>query len=426
MLKIHDIVTGKVDNLAFGGEGILRQNGLVLFVPFSAPDEKISCKITKLKKKFAEATILDIIEKSESRVVPKCPYFGTCGGCQLQHIGYSMQLKQKRQWVQDAFNRIGKFENIDVSPVIPSPNQYYYRRHVSLSIKKLKDSYAAGYTGIATSFLQVEQCPIFIKSDDTFLEDLQKFVQLFDLEDSDAKVTVLKDEAKYILHFHFKNLPKNIQSLTDKILDKHLNWSGLIFASQRKTLKFGKTENATIIEGLKITYSTDVFMQNNPEQSLNIYRHIVRIGKDSETKDILDLYCGIGISSLLLANNGIKVTGIEYNADAIKMANRNAKINGILSPKFITGSVENKLDVTQIPDFVIINPPREGLDLQVIELLKKRLPERIVYISCMPTTLARDLNLLGKENYTIEECQPYDMFPQTTHIETLVSLKRIT
>lgn len=425
-MKIQDIVSGKIDKLAFGGEGILRHNDLVLFVPFTAPQDTISCRIDKLKKNYGEASVVEILEQSPLRVSPSCAFFGTCGGCQLQHLKYEEQLKEKQQWVIDAFHRIGKLENVHVELVVPSPNEYIYRRHVSLSIRNVKNSCTAGYVGFnPKTFVEVTQCPIFIEKEESLLAELQTFVSTFQMTDDAAKVTILKDdESKFILHFHFRNLPKNAKSLMHNIDVKHPNWTGIIFSSVGKTLTFGKVTKSLEIDGLSFEFSSDVFMQNNPEQSLNITRQILKIAGKSAAKEILDLYCGIGISSLLLASRGIFVKGIEYNSQSIKMANQNAKANNLSNVHFICASVEDVLEKEKIPDFVIINPPREGLDAKVIEVLKKRLPERIIYVSCMPSTLARDLNLLGKENYTIEECQPYDMFPQTTHVETVVSLRR--
>lgn len=425
-MKLHDIVSGKIGKLAFGGEGILRHDDLVLFVPFSAPDDTVSCRIDKLKKNYGEASVVEILNPSPLRVKPSCDFFGICGGCQLQHLNYENQLKEKQQWVIDAFHRIGKFENAHVEQVIPSPNQYVYRRHVSLSIRNVKNSCVAGYVGFNPKFfVEVDQCPIFIKKEESLLKELQTFISTFQMEDDAAKVTILKDgDSKFILHFHFKNLPKNAKSLMQNIDVKHPNWTGITFSAKGKTLTSGKKDNNLEIDGLSFAFSSDVFMQNNPEQSLNITRQILKIAEKSQVKEILDLYCGIGISSLLLASRGIFVKGIEYNPQSIKMAIRNAKANNLTNVNFICASVEDVLEREKIPDFVIINPPREGLDAKVIEILKQKLPERIVYISCMPSTLARDLNLLGKENYTIEECQPYDMFPQTTHVETVVSLLR--
>ena len=425
-MKIHDIVSGKIDKLAFGGEGILRYDDLVLFVPFTAPQDTVSCCIGKLKKNYGEASIVEILEKSPLRVKPSCDFFGICGGCQLQHVKYEEQLKEKQQWVIDAFHRIGKLENVHVELVVPSPNEYVYRRHVSLSIRNVKNSCTLGYVGFNPKiFVEVNQCPIFIKKEESLLKELQTFVSTFQMTDDAAKVTILKDEeSKFILHFHFRNLPKNAKILMQNIDAKHPKWTGIIFSSMGKTLTFGKITKNLEIDGLSFVFSSDVFMQNNPEQSLNITRQILKIAEKSGAKEILDLYCGIGISSLLLASRGIFVKGIEYNSNSIKMANQNAKANNLSNVNFICASVEDVLEKEKIPGFVIINPPREGLDTKVIEILKKRLPERIVYISCMPSTLARDLEMLGKENYTIEECQPYDMFPQTTHVETVVSLRR--
>jgi len=425
-VKIEALVRGKIDNLAFGGEGILRHQNLVIFVPFAAPEDVVSCRLVKIKKNYAEASIEEVLEKSPFRREPACKYFGICGGCQLQHLKYEEQLKVKQQWIKDAFQRIGKCENVNVLKVIPSKNEYVYRRHVSLTIKNLKKSCVAGYVGAnPKTFVEVDECPIFIQRQDPLLKDLQAFVHSFEMEDDSAKVTILKDgNDKYILHFHFKHLPKNSRSIMQNV-SNYKNFAALTLSSPRSTLTSGKKINTLEFEGLFFDFSSDVFMQNNPEQSINIYRKILSIAKESAPKKILDLYCGIGISSLILAKTGFSVTGIEYNGQSIKMANLNARKNNISNVKFIEGSVEDILEKEEIPDFVIINPPREGLDPKVIDLLKLKLPEKIVYISCMPSTLARDINLLGKENYTIDECQPYDMFPQTTHVETLVTLRKI-
>ncbi len=425
MVKEEDLVTGKIESLAFGGEGILKIQGLVIFVPFTAPGDEISCLLTKIKKNHGFAKIENILAPSKDRTLPKCPYFGTCGGCKLQHIDYETELNTKRQWVKDAFNRIGNLTDIHVNPVTPSLKEYAYRRHVSLTLKKEDASCFAGYVTIdQSSLFQANECPIFVSQKDPVLKELQVLVKNFDMNETHAKVTVLKDLEGYILHFHFKNLPKNAKKIVEEFAKEKTSFKGIVLASQNEYFSFGKTTSEIDVDGLNITFTSGMFMQNNPEQSLNIYRHIEAIAKKEMPEEILDLYCGIGISSLMLARNGIQVTGIECNHTSIKMAVRNAKSNKIAHAKFIHAPVENALAKIKIPDFVIINPPREGLDSTVIEALKKKLPKRIVYISCMPSTLARDIKLLGKENYTVEDCTPYDMFPQTAHVETVISLVR--
>lgn len=418
-MKQGDIVTGNIEALSFGGEGIMKKDNFVLFVPFTAIGDFLSCTIVEMKKNYGRAKIHTILKKSENRVIPKCSFFGTCGGCQLQHLNYQSQISIKQQWVKDALIRIGKLEAPEVNEVIPSKNHYAYRRHISLSIRNQR----VGYIGIdGHSLVQVTKCPIFIE-ENSLLNELQAIVAQFKIEEKDAKLTVLKQEESYILHFHFKILPVNAKEIIQKEFKNNTKFKGIILSSKTNTIKFGSTEVSYSLDGLDFSFSSDMFIQNNVEQSENIYRHLVKIAKESSVYEILDLYCGIGISSLSLAKLRAHVTGIEANHRSIKMAIKNAQKNGLeTSTKFIHATVENVLEKIKIPDFVIINPPREGLQPQVILALKKRLPKKIVYISCMPSTLARDLFLLGKENYHIEECQPYDMFPQTTHIETVISL----
>ena len=416
MLQPHDIITGDIESLAFGGEGILRHEGFVIFVPFAAPGDRIKCRIQRVKKNYAFAEIVEIVQKSPQRVEPRCPYFGRCGGCQLQHISYEGQLEQKRIWVEDALLRIGKFSTVTVSPVVPATPHWAYRRHIDLHLQPTDKGYRAGYIEVDNrSLIEVEECVIFLPQENPLLKQVQEVVkQLIPASADPAKLTILKE---CVLHFHFKELPPNAQEVFQNA--RYPNWKAVILSSSRKTLTFGKQELSCTIEGLNIHFTSTVFMQNHPEQSLNIYRKISELAKGAP--DILDLYCGIGISSLLLARQGSKVTGIEYNQKSIDCAVRNARSNHLLNAHFQKGAVEEILPTISIPDFVILNPPREGLDPRVIEILKKQRPKQILYISCLPSTLARDLRLLG---YRIAACQPYDMFPQTAHVETLVHLVR--
>lgn len=418
-----ELITGTIEALSSNGAGIMKKEGFVFFVPFTAPQEQIACQVIDVKKKFGHAKLNKILKKGEDRTEPKCPYFGVCGGCQLQHLTYVAQIKNKQQWIKDALTRIGKFEDIHVNEVIPSENIYGYRRHISLSVINNK----VGYFGFdENSFVEVNECPIF-SVDENLFNVLRTLVSQFESCEEKAKVTVLKQEDNFILHFHFKTLPFNAKLLTETLLKEKTEIKGVILSSKKGVLKFGLTENSYSIDHLNFQFTSDLFMQNNREQSKNIYRHLVKIAKESSPTKILDLYCGIGISSLLLAKEGFDVTGIESNPQSIKMAKKNAENNGLKNKtNFLHAAVENVLKNIEIPEFVIINPPREGLDKEVIGVLRKKLPEKIVYISCMPSTLARDLHLLGKENYTIEECQPYDMFPQTIHVETVIVLKRKT
>lgn len=417
-----NIITGEVSGMAFGGQGIVRHQGLVVFVPFAAPGELIRFRITKKKSSFAHAELLEVLSPSPQRVIPKCPYFGHCGGCQLQHLENSVQLEYKRQSIEDTLKRIGRL-SINVPPVIASQSQWAYRRHISMHIKPVGNTFEMGY--IATdnrSLIPVTQCPIFTEESDPIIHHLRE--KLSHLQNgstsNEGKAVIFKNrDHRYLIHLQFQSLPSNYSILKDI----PSSWSGLVLSASAKIISFGNPYGEMEIEGLNIKFSSEVFLQNHPEQSLNIYRHICRLAETVQASQILDLYCGIGISSLLLAKQGREVHGIESNPHAIQLAKENALQNKIDKVIFQCGQVEHLLKKIKIPEFVIVNPPRTGLDPHVCACFASNRPQDLIYISCMPSTLARDLKQLSK-HYELVSCQGYDMFPQTAHVETVVHLRR--
>lgn len=426
------IIKGEVTGMAFGGQGIVRHEGLVVFVPFTAIGDLVSCRITQKKSSFANAELVENHSLSQQRTVPKCPYFGHCGGCQLQHLTYSTQLEYKRQCIEDAFRRIGKMPFVEVPPVVPSEKHWAYRRHVSMTLKPIHDTFEVGY--IATdnhTLIPVTQCPIFVDPDEEIINYVRECVlQLKNkISNNEGKVTLFKlEKGQFLLHFQFKALPMNCSQVLETTLQQHSLISGIVASSPQKILQFGIPTAKLCIDGLSFKFSPHVFVQNHPEQSLNIYRETCRLARQINAKKILDLYCGIGISGILLAKQGASVFGVEANPVAIQLATENAAQNGIENVRFQQGDVQlllKRLLQQECPDFVVVNPPRTGLDPRVIDTLLANPPKEIVYISCMPSTLARDLRLLCAEDrtYQVASCQGFDMFPQTAHVETLVHLK---
>lgn len=429
------IYSGEILRLAFGGEGITYHEGCVVFVPFTAPGDRIKYRITQRKKNFACGELLEILEPSPERIKPKCPYFGTCGGCQLQHLNYAAQLNHKRQSIQDALSRQAKLTDIIVPPLIPATQQWAYRRRISLTLKSYQGHFRAGYTAIdGESLLSISQCPIFVEAEDPILQQVQAVAKSFICQGNDeGKVTILKrNNETFLLNFHFKQLPSNAEVVLKEASQLYPKWTGIIASSPKQTLQYGKLETQLEIDGLNFDFSPKAFIQNHPEQSLNIYQSICSHITTLQPKNVLDLYCGIGISSLMLARSSMNlnlktVVGVENNKEAIRLANQNANKNGIASVEFIHADVEQALAglLNKIqPDVVIVNPPREGLHPSVIQNLIKRPPPTLLYVSCMPPTLARDLKLLCAEKYQVATLEAYDMFPQTSHVETLVSCKR--
>lgn len=428
LLQIGKSLVGTIETVAFGGEGILRHEGFVIFVPFTASGDHISCKITEVKKSFAKAELISILRPSPHRTTPPCPYFGTCGGCQIQHLDEMAQNTYKQEAVKDALKRIGHL-NFDAVTFIPATLKWAYRRHISLHLRPHKGTFHAGY--IATdnhSLVMIETCPIFNKPEELIVRHVQEFVHgLPNQHHQEGRVTILKNQKdRYILSFHFAKSFETDPSLFKQILERYPEISGVLFNRGNQEIVWGNPYAEIHLEGLSFRFTPQSFIQNHPEQSANIYRKICALSHSSNNKTILDLYCGFGITSLLLAKQGHDLIGIESNKEAIQFANENARRNS-LTARFIQDDVEKglpRLAASISPDLVILNPPRIGVAKNVLQTLLDMEPKEIIYVSCMPATLARDLAILCQDKYEIQECVAYDMFPQTAHVETVAYLQK--
>lgn len=421
MDKIH----GTIQSVAFGGEGILRNNSFVVFVPFTAPGDEVEIELIKKKKRHGFGKVLNLIQSSPLRTLPKCPYFGTCGGCQFQHLNYSAQLDIKRQFIQDALERIA-LAKVDIPPIIPADTTWAYRQHIRLNVKL--PSHQAGYIGYDNAtFVDVTQCPIFDEPKHSVLADLKIFLSQFQLDtDQEAHVRIFKDHKSYLLSFSFlSSIPQPLSQLDQSVLKQFPNWKGILFSSPHEKIALGNTDCFMEILGLKLQYSPFGFIQNHPEQCKKLYEYTLRQVPNS-CKNALDLYCGIGATTLLLTHKGIKTMGVESHTDTVNLAKKNAQENNISDATFHCGKAEALLEklIRQMPlDCVLLNPPRTGVDPKITELLIQASIPLIIYTSCMPSTLARDIGLLLKNGYQIESIQGFDMFPQTTHVETVVTLR---
>lgn len=423
-----EMLQGVVLSLTSEGRGVIRHNNFVVFIPFTVPGDHIQYRIVDQKKNFALGELVEIIEPSPNRTVPKCRYYERCGGCQLQHITYPAQLEGKRQVVEDAFRRIGRLKDISVQPVVPAKLHWAYRRHITLKITADRESLQAGYIAVDNSSLvRVEHCPIFIPEDDPSIQELQFLLKNLSAKSFQEGKAILfkKENGNLILSLHFNKGFSFDKEKIESFLKEYHHWSGIVIHIHDKKWILGEVQAIIQIEGMRFVCSPDIFTQNHPEQSLKIYQHITDLISIPHAK-VWDLYCGIGISSLLLAKEGHQVVGVEYNEESVKLAQENAQLNGLNTTRFIQGDVEKILErkiLKEPPDVMVINPPRAGMTPRVIKEIMKNAPKMIIYISCMPATLARDLNLLCAHRYYVSLVQPYDMFPQTSHVETLVCLK---
>ncbi len=480
--SLGDELRGEIVGLASGGQGIIRHAGFVIFVPFTAPGDLISCRIVKKKKNYADAELIEIHHPSVLRATPPCPYYGRCGGCQLQHLNDEAQLEYKKLWVEESLKRIGKLPMQVLPPVVPATMRWGYRRHITLSLKPENGAFIAGYIAVDNhSLVKVSSCPIFTSEKDNVIQHVQSFAQMLQSHPGDAgKVAIIKHvEGHCLLNVHFNRLPTNYVEACENTLARHSqsycprpqievltcakapavgrsegpqyyqyggpsdrsnpgalaqskpqfmaagSIAGIVVNSPGKQFSFGETTLTLKVDDLTFLFSPQVFVQNHPEQSMNIYQTICRLAKDS--KFILDLYCGIGVSSVLLAKQGADVLGVESNAESVRLAKVNAENNTVSNVRFLQADVEQVIKERlqrRAPDLAIVNPPRIGLSNAVVKALLENGPAEIIYISCMPSTLARDLQALCAERYRLSSCQAFDMFPQTAHIETVVCLKR--
>ena len=422
---------GQVLTLSSEGQGILRHHNLVVFVPFTAPGDSVQYTIVHQKKNFAQGKLLEVLDPSPHRTMPLCRYYGACGGCQLQHMTYEAQLESKRQIIEDALRRIGKITDVSIPPVIPAKLNWAYRRHITLKIRPEGDTLVAGYIAVDNhSLIPVQHCPIFIPESDPSIQQVQSLLKNLSSNGFAIGSAILfkTESGQMILSLNFEKEIEFDAEIMANFLKQYPQWMGVCIHAGEKKWAWGNCQSIITVNEMRFVCSPNVFTQNHPEQSLKIYQQISQIVASKPKAKVLDLYCGIGITSLLIAKQGRDVIGVEYNKESIELAQENARMNYLSTVRFIQGDVDHVLRQQlkkKIPDIIVVNPPRTGLTPVVIDEILKRRPQEILYVSCMPSTLARDLQQLCSKDYKLSFVQPYDMFPQTNHVETLVHLTRM-
>lgn len=416
-----------IHSVAFGGEGVGKIGTQVCFVPFTLPGEKVEIEIIEQKRHFSKGKLKTILEPNQDRITPPCPYFFQCGGCQLQHASYPLQLELKKRFLEDSLHRIGRIQ-YPIAPIKPSTLPFEYRRHISLKIKQVHQTFCLGFTTKKGCHLPIESCLLFKKGPDPLLAFLQKLVASLDaslpLDNSSLKI-IKTHKDRYIVFFYFlANLPSKEMQKLKEALSNYPSLSGWILQTPKQMLTFGEITTSFTHRGITCSYSPLGFVQNHPEQAGLLYDWI--LGKNLNSQKVLDLYCGIGASSLLLAKSGKKVTAVELNPSSIELAIQNAQNNQIENVQFLCHDVEKALPdlLTSItPDAILVNPPKAGLSSEVLKILGEA-HSNITYVSCNPPTLARDLSYLSNKGFFLKDLQAFDMFPQTTHLETAVYLTR--
>lgn len=452
MLKIKDQIDLKIDSLAYGGEGVGKHEGMTVFVADAAPGDTLKVEIVSAKKNFAKGEIVEIVEPSPDRVKPFCALANACGGCQWQHIDYPAQLKAKKQIVEDSLNRIGKLD-IPVNDVIPSPDIKEYRCKIQYPTAQTKVSkrFLMGYFKKGThDIVNIKYCPIQPDTVNKIAEFIKEQALILGLSAYHEKShrglirhTVFRyssSDKNMLLIFviNAKEVPEELNELANLVKNQFGDIVGVLasFNTAKSNVIFGDTtvllrgqdfieEN---LEGRKFKISAGSFFQVNPPSAVNIFNTVKNIIEERlKTPTLLDVYSGVGSFSIWLKDIASKITAIEEYPAAVSDAKENITLNDAQNINIIEGNAQVALtelvEKNEKFDAVILDPPRKGCEPEAIEAVAQLADKYIIYVSCNPATLARDLKILKEKGFTPEFAQPVDMFCHTYHIESIVVLK---
>ncbi|MEK4149599.1 23S rRNA (uracil(1939)-C(5))-methyltransferase RlmD [Robertmurraya sp. FSL W8-0741] len=440
-----------IKRLGINGEGVGYFKRQVVFVPGALPGEEVVVEATKVQPKFAEGRIKKIRKKSPYRVQPPCPVYEECGGCQLQHLRYDQQLKEKRDIVIQALERHTKLPvaQIDIRETIGMDDPWNYRNKSQFQVGSRDGQILAGLYGINShKLVNIQQCvvqhPLTNKATEAVKQILQDLkIPIYNERSRKgivrtivARVGIQTGELQIVLITSQKNLPQQdllverIKKAVPEVRSIVQNVNGqktsLIFGDQSITLE-GTDFIQETLGDLQFELSARTFFQLNPEQTIRLYNEVKNAVGLTGTEKVVDAYCGVGTIGLWIAEQAGEIRGMDIIRESIEDAKKNAERHGIKHAKYVVGKAEEIMPkwVKQgwKPDVVIVDPPRTGLDQQLLKTILQVKPKKVVYVSCNPSTLAKDIAVLAPK-YKVEYMQPVDMFPQTAHVETCVMLCR--
>lgn len=438
-----------IKRLGINGEGVGYFKKQVVFVPGALPGEEVVVEATKVQPKFAEARIKKIRKKSEHRVAPPCPVYEECGGCQLQHLDYRQQLVEKKDIVKQSLERHTKLnvEKLDIRDTLGMENPWNYRNKSQFQVGQRDGKLLAGLYGINShKLVDIQHCAVQHSATNKATSTVKKILQ--DLKVSVynektrkgivrtivARIGVKTEELQIVLITSQRELPhkdeivsrikKALPEVTSIVQNVNGQKTSLIFGDETRLLEGREFIQETLGE-LEFELSARTFFQLNPEQTVNLYNEVKEAAGLTGVEKVVDAYCGVGTIGLWLADGADEIRGMDVIADSIEDAEKNAERHGISHATYVVGKAEQVLPKWAKegwkPDVLVVDPPRTGLDQQLLNTILKVKPKKIVYVSCNPSTLAKDISVLVSK-YKVGYIQPVDMFPQTSHIESVTSL----
>ena len=440
----------RIDSLAYGGNGVGRLNGFVVFVRGALPGDLVSAKVTKVKRGFAEASALSILDPSPQRTVAPCRHFGVCGGCRFQDLAYEAQVAAKEQQVRDSLARIGRIADPPVDPIVPAASLYHYRNKLEYSFTTTEDVVDLGFhrAGRWDEVIGIEECLLTTEVGNALRLAVRDWareekVQAYDQATGEGYLRHLvvregrntgqilvvlvtapgeRFETGYFVDV-LRRFPE-VRSIHWAINDTPAEQTNL-----PTKLLWGEEAIEEQILGLRVRIRPSAFLQTNTEMAERLYAIAGEFAALSGDENVYDLYCGTGTIGLSLARDAASVWGLEISEEAVACAIENAELNGIENARFYAGNVgqalEELVEEAGAPDLAVVDPPRAGLAGKALRRLGGLGAPRIVYVSCNPTTLASDVKVLREDfGYELKRCRPVDMFPHTPHVESVSLLER--
>jgi 23S rRNA (uracil1939-C5)-methyltransferase len=391
-----------IESVAFGGDGVARHSGYVLFVPDVIPGERVRVRIIASKRSYGRAVPVRIMEASPDRVIPRCPVYGICGGCQYQHVSYQRSLEFKQSQLNEVALRIGGLSIEDVcDPIRPAPEPYNYRNVVSLRVMKEESRWKVGYFARDNrTLVPISHCPIASQAINGKITGIESVLERFPHSDRVRDIILKSADGEVVTYPNYRGAYRLVG-------DDRLSYQ---------------------LHGLAFQYGPTTFFQVN-HSMIPVLVDLVGEGLDPATDETLfDLYAGVGLFAVGLADRYRRVIGVETAGQAVAHFEENIRLNGVRNVTAVRGSVETKLqgarrEMDGKTVSILVDPPREGLKDDVIGFLNQAPVRRLVYVSCDPSTLARDLKKL-LASFGLRKITPLDMFPQTGHIETVTVLER--
>lgn len=451
-MKKNDKILLNIEDLGVSGEGVGKKDGFPIFIDYALPGEVIETKILNLKKNYGFGKIINIKKESVKRVTPKCPYYFRCGGCQIMHSSYDYQLQYKKHRVKDSLERIGGLRDVKVTETAAMEDPYFYRNKVQIPLGRENGKAIGGfYRKRSNDIIDMDECIIQNSKSNIVLNIVKKWIDDNNIStyQVDNKVEprnllrhlVVREgfntgDLMVILVATSKNIPyleeliaslKEIDGFKSFLINVNKEKTNVVLG-KKNILVFGKDFIEDTIKDILFKISPNSFFQVNPVQTEIMYKKALEYADLKGDEIVFDAYSGAGTISLFLAEKAKKVYAIEIVEEAVVDAKENARINKIKNVEFIHGKAEEeayKLVEKGIkPDVFVVDPPRKGCDLKLLETIRDVNPEKIVYVSCNPSTLARDLKILNDFGFKLKEATPVDNFPQTYHTEVVTLIER--